>query len=109
MVVKLAAGSTTQTVLPLTDLMYPFDIAVDNAGTVYITDARDYPGGASKGQAINSRVLKLAPDSTQTDLPFTGLNDSQFLAVRPPWMAGPTDSVYLSDILNNRVLRLGLG
>jgi DNA-binding beta-propeller fold protein YncE len=42
-VVKLAAGSSTQTVLPFTGL----DVAVEAAGTVYVTD-----GG-------NNRVLKL--------------------------------------------------
>ena len=36
-VVKLAAGSTTQTVLPFTGLNAPSGVAVDNAGSVYVT------------------------------------------------------------------------
>jgi hypothetical protein len=55
-------------------------------------------------------VLKLANGSSaQTVLPFTGLHMANYVAVRPIWMPGPSDSVYLSDTLNNRVLRLGLG
>lgn len=45
-VVKLTAGSTTQTVLPFTSLNHPYGVAVDN-GNVYVTD-----GG-------NNRVVKL--------------------------------------------------
>ena len=37
-VVKLAAGSTTQSVLPFTGLGRPLGVAVDSAGTVYVTD-----------------------------------------------------------------------
>jgi hypothetical protein len=54
--------------------------------------------------------LKLpAGSNNPTVLPFTGLHGASFLAVRPIWMTGLTDSVYLSDTANNRVLRLGLG
>jgi DNA-binding beta-propeller fold protein YncE len=61
-VVKLAAGSNTQTVLPFTDPDHPTQVAVDTVGNVYVTD---YP---------NHRVVKLAAGwSTQTVLPFTGL------------------------------------
>ena len=61
---KLAAGSTTQTVLPFTGLNGPHGVAVDTAGNLYVTDVR------------NNRVVKLAAGSaTQTVLPFTGLND----------------------------------
>jgi serine/threonine-protein kinase len=37
-VVKLAAGSSTQTVLPFTGLNQPYAVAVDTAGDVYVTD-----------------------------------------------------------------------
>src|SRR6202042_2297354 len=50
-VVKLAAGSTTQSVLPLTGLGAPEGVAVDTAGDVYVTDGD------------NNRGLKLAAGS----------------------------------------------
>ena len=37
-VLKLAAGSTTQTVLPFTGLDDPRGVAVDAAGDLYVTD-----------------------------------------------------------------------
>jgi serine/threonine protein kinase, bacterial len=46
-VLKLAAGSSTQTVLPFTGLRSPLGVAVDAAGNVYVTD---------RG---NNRVVKL--------------------------------------------------
>jgi serine/threonine-protein kinase len=46
-VLKLAPGSTTQTVLPLTGLSKPVRVAVDTAGNVYVADER------------SNRVLKL--------------------------------------------------
>jgi serine/threonine protein kinase, bacterial len=55
-------------------------------------------------------VLKLAAGSTtQTMLPFTGLDGPLGVAVRPPWVSGPADSAYVSDSFNNQVLKLGLG
>ncbi len=60
-VVKLAAGSGTQTVLPFRGLNVPEGVAVDSAGTVYVVDY------------FLGRVLKLAADSSsQTTLPPTG-------------------------------------
>ena len=49
-VVKLAAGSNTPTVLPFAGLYQPQGLAVDSAGTVYVTD-------------FNNRVVKLAAGS----------------------------------------------
>ncbi len=67
---KLAAGSATQTVLPFTGLNSPMGVAVDTAGNLHVTDAG------------NHRVLKLAAGSpTQTVLPFTGLNSPMGVAV----------------------------
>ena len=51
-VLKLAAGSTTQTVLPFTGLNGPYGVAVDTAGNLYDADTG------------NNRVLKLAAGST---------------------------------------------
>ena len=46
-VLKLAAGSASQEVLPFTGLKFPRCVAVDTAGSVYVTDTS------------NNRVLKL--------------------------------------------------
>jgi serine/threonine-protein kinase len=35
-VLKLSAGSTKQVELPITGLDYPWGLAVDNIGTVYV-------------------------------------------------------------------------
>ena len=40
-VVKLAAGSSTPTVLPFTGLRGPMGVAVDSAGNVYVIDQND--------------------------------------------------------------------
>ena len=68
-VVKLAAGSSTPTVLPFTGLYQPQGLAVDANGTVYVAD-------------FNNRVLKLAAGSNnETQLPITGLNYPEGVAV----------------------------
>jgi serine/threonine-protein kinase len=46
-VLKLAAGSATQSVLPFTGLNSPGGVAVDSAGNLYVADQ------------LNRRVLKL--------------------------------------------------
>ena len=90
-VLKLAAGSTTQTVLPFTGLNSPGGIAVDTGGNVYVADPH------------NNRVLKLAAGSTtQTLLPFTGLDHPSHVAV------DSAGNVYVTD-MNKRVLRLAAG
>ncbi len=91
-VLKLAAGSNTQTVLPFTGLNAPFGVAVDTAGDLYVTD-RD-----------NNRVLKLAAgSSTQSVLPFTGLNYPDGVAV------DAAGDLYVADGGNHRVLELAAG
>jgi Beta-propeller repeat len=47
-VLKLAAGSTTQSTVPFVELNFPYDLAVDNQGNIYVTTFRD-------------RVVKLSP------------------------------------------------
>jgi serine/threonine protein kinase, bacterial len=91
-VLKLAAGSSTQTVLSFAGLRNPGDVAVDAAGDVYVTDSG------------NNRVVKLAAGlSTQTVLPFTGLNQPYAVAV------DTAGDVYVTDWGNNRVLKLPAG
>ena len=46
---KLAAGSATQTVLPFTGLNSPSGVAVDSAGNVYVTDTQQSGGEAAGG------------------------------------------------------------
>ena len=90
-VVKLAAESSTPTVLPFSGLYQPQGVAVDAAGTVYVSD-------------FNNRVVQLAAGSnTQTVLPFAGLNYPEGIAV------DTASSVYVADRGNNRVLKLAAG
>jgi serine/threonine protein kinase, bacterial len=67
-------------------------VAVDTAGTVYVTDNR------------NNRVMKLAAgSSTPTALPFTGLNGPTGVAV------DTAGTVYVTDSQHNRVVGLPPG
>ena len=78
-VLKLAAGSSTPSVLP-SPASHPFGVAVDSAGTLYVADAS------------NLRVLKLAAgSSTQAVLPFTGLNSPSV------WRWTAAGDVYVTD------------
>ncbi len=84
---KLPAGSNTPAELPITGLNQPDGVAVDIAGTVYITDVG------------TNRVLKLPAGSrTPVELPITGLNDPTGVAVD---IAG---AVYVTDAFNHPVL-----
>jgi len=76
-------------VLPFTGLGNPEGVAVDSAGTVYVTDYG------------YRRVLKLAAGaSTQTVLPFSDLNSPHGVAV------DAAGTVYVTDYGNGRVLKL---
>ena len=95
-VLKLAAGSTSQQVLPFTGLRYPIGVAVDAAGDLYVTDR--VPDGS------NDRVLELAAGSAaQSVVPFTGLYGVQGVAV------DAAGDLYVVDAGNNRVLELPAG
>jgi DNA-binding beta-propeller fold protein YncE len=90
---KLLAGANTPTRLPFTGLRSPNGVAVDGAGSVYVTDGVDKD---------HSRVLLLpAKSSAQVALPFTGLNHPTGVAVD-----NFTGNVYVTDSGNNRVLEL---
>ena len=92
-VVKLAAGSSTQTVMPFTGLSTTLGgVAVDSAGNLYVTDF------------VNGRVVKLAAgSSTQTVLPFTGLASPRAVAV------DTARNLYVTDPPNKRVVKLAAG
>ncbi len=82
----------TQTVLPFTGLDHPQGVAVDTAGTIYVTNLK------------NNRVVMLAAGSTtQTVVPFTGLSTAVGVAV------DTAGSVYVTDSNNNRVVQLAAG
>ena len=90
-----SASTSGQTELPFTGLDFPFSpggVALDSAGSVYVTS-----------QGMYGRVVKLAPGShTPAMLPFTGLYQPQGLAV------DANGTVYVADF-NNRVVKLDPG
>jgi len=88
-VLKLAAGTSSPTVLPFNDLDIPSDVEVDAAGNVYVTDLG------------TNRVSKLAAGaSSSTVLPFNDLDNPSDVAV------DTAASVYILDGGHFRVLKL---
>ena len=127
-VLKLAAGSNTQTALPFPDLTNPRGVAVDAAGSVYVVDgnrvvklaagsgtqtvlpltdlnrpidvAVDNAGNVYVLDGTNRAVKLAAGSNVQTVLPFTGLDGPQSVAV------DTAGNVYLADWGHLRVLKL---
>jgi serine/threonine-protein kinase len=91
-VMMLAPGATAPTALPFTDLGQTGALAVDDGGSVYVSDLN------------SNRVLKLeAGASRETALPFTGLRQPHGLAV------SATGDLYVSDSRNDKILELAAG
>jgi serine/threonine-protein kinase len=90
-----ASDACGQNVLPFNGLNFrlsPGGVAVDSAGSVYVTN-----------QGMYGRVVKLTPGSdTPTVLPFTGLYQPQSVAV------DSAGAVYVTDF-NHRVVMLPAG
>jgi serine/threonine-protein kinase len=88
-------SASGQTVLPFNGLNFrlsPGGVALDSAGSVYVTN-----------QGMYGRVVKLsAGSSTPAVLPFSGLYEPQGVAV------DSAGTVYVSDF-NNRVVKLPAG
>jgi hypothetical protein len=81
-------AATRQSVLPLTGLENPQDVAVDTAGNVYVTDLNQVKVDNGFPDA-STRVIELAPGSdTQTELP-------QFLLAT--LMTDPACAVWVLD------------
>jgi sugar lactone lactonase YvrE len=90
-VVKLAAGSNEQSVLPVTPPGSVQRLAADAAGNVFVASF-------DKG---DTTVVKLAAGSNdQTVLPFEGIKSANAIAV------DGTGNVYVNDGPNNRVVKL---
>jgi DNA-binding beta-propeller fold protein YncE len=97
---QLKADRERPFALPFTDLRVPHGVAVDTAGNVYVADTH------------TDRVLKLAAgSSTQTVLPFTGLDlcgddiDESTAGVA----VDAAGNVYVTDTCHNKVLKLAAG
>jgi sugar lactone lactonase YvrE len=78
--------------VPLTGLKWPFGVAIDSSGSLYVSDT------------ANDRVVTLAAGTAEpVVLPFSGLREPAGVAV------DAAGTVYFADSLNNRVLTLAAG
>jgi DNA-binding beta-propeller fold protein YncE len=101
--VKLAAGSDTETVLPAPDLgMHGDVLAMDAAGNVYgVNGGGVHPGG---GCCVPVHVVKSAAGSdAPTVLPFESIDGMGGMAV------DTAGNVYVGDGITDRVLKLAPG
>jgi serine/threonine-protein kinase len=90
----LADGASAPTVLPFTGLDHLYGVAVDGAGSVYVTESNSYTRDTS-------RVAKLAAAAgPQTELPLPGLKVPYGVAV------DGAGSVYVADYGNQQVVKL---
>jgi streptogramin lyase len=93
-------AASRQSVLPLTGLENPQDVAVDTAGNVYVTDLHQVKVDNGFPDA-STRVIKLAAGSdTQTQLP-------QF--VHASLMTDPAGAVWVQDGGHGKLVKLAVG
>ena len=90
--VKHGSSGSSQTVVPFAGLNWPWGMAVDSSGTLYVTEA----AGSGKG-----RVLKLAGGSAIPTVLLTDLTYPYGVAV------DSTGTLYIGD--SDRVLKLAAG
>ena len=90
-VLKLAARSSTQSVVPFTGISVPYDVAVDDAGNLYVTDSR------------NNQVLTLAAGSSHPD--GAAVHRPQ----RPQRCGGGHRRQPLRQTMADRVVKLPMG
>jgi serine/threonine-protein kinase len=90
----LAGGAGAPTVLPFTGLDHLYGVAVDGAGSVYVTEYNNYTRNSG-------RVAKLAGGAgPQTELPLLGLKVPYGVAV------DGAGNVYVADYGNQQVVKL---
>jgi hypothetical protein len=93
-------AASGQSVLPLTGLENPQDVAVDTAGNVYVTDLHQVKVDNGFPDA-STRVIELATGSdTQTELP-------QFL--HATLMTDPAGAVWVQDGGHDKLVKLAVG